>query len=105
MDLSALSLNELRELEEQIPEEIERREALERENVLNEMRALAEARGFSLEDFLSQKPKNQLAPVSKVKVKYQHPKNPEFKWTGRGRKPQWIVAWLANNDTLDALLV
>jgi len=42
-----------------------------------------------------------------VKVKYRHPDNPLVAtWTGRGRKPRWVVEWLEkNNDkTLDDLL-
>ena len=43
--------------------------------------------------------------VNKVKVKYRHPENAGLEWTGRGRKPKWVEAWVANGGSLDNLLV
>ncbi|MFV5212818.1 ParB/RepB/Spo0J family partition protein [Azonexus caeni] len=35
---------------------------------------------------------------------YQHPEHPNLRWSGRGRKPKWVEAWLATpGNTLDAL--
>jgi DNA-binding protein H-NS len=42
---------------------------------------------------------------NKVKVKYRHPQNTELAWTGRGRKPKWVEAWVANGGNIDNLLV
>ena len=36
---------------------------------------------------------------------YRHPENVELEWTGRGRKPKWVEAWLASGSTLENLLV
>ena len=105
MDLSALSLAELRDLQQQIPAELKRREAAEKANVLNEVRAFAKARGFAIEDLLGKEVKVKASTGGKVKVKYRHPQNAELEWTGRGRKPKWVEAWLAQGGNLDALLV
>ncbi|WP_028995798.1 H-NS family nucleoid-associated regulatory protein [Azonexus hydrophilus] len=105
MDLSALSLAELRDLQQQIPAELRRREASEKANVLNEVRAFAKARGFAIEDLLGKEVKVKASSGGKVKVKYRHPQNAELEWTGRGRKPKWVEAWLAQGGNLDALLV
>lgn len=105
MDLSALSLAELRDLQQQIPAELKRREASEKANVLNEVRAFAKARGFAIEDLLGKEVKVKASGGGKVKVKYRHPQNAELEWTGRGRKPKWVEAWLAEGSNLDALLV
>lgn len=105
MDLSALSLVELRDLQQQIPAELKRREAAEKANVLNEVRAFAKARGFAIEDLLGKEVKVKTSTGGKVKVKYRHPQNAELEWTGRGRKPKWVEAWLAQGGNLDALLV
>ena len=105
MDLSVLSLAELRDLQQQIPSELKRREASEKANVLNEVRAFAKARGFAIEDLLGKEVKVKASGGGKVKVKYRHPHNAELEWTGRGRKPKWVEAWLAEGGTLDALLV
>ncbi len=105
MDLSSLSLIELRDLEQQIPAELKRRETVEKANVLNEIRALAKARGFDIEDFLNKETKTKSTSGIKVKVKYRHPQNTALEWTGRGRRPKWVEAWLAAGSSLDALLV
>lgn len=107
MDISRLSIEELRELQQLIPQEMKRREAQEKANVLNEIKAVAKSRGYALEDLLG---KEQKLPKAKggtgtVKVKYRHPENAELQWTGRGRQPKWVEAWLKSGGTLDKLAV
>ncbi len=104
MDLSSLSVSQLRDLQQQIPAEIKRREAQEKVNVLNELRAFAKARGYAIEELLAKETKVKVSG-NKVKVKYRHPENAELEWTGRGRKPKWIEAWVAGGNTLESLLV
>src|SRR6185369_3269097 len=105
MDLSTLSVIQLRELQQQIPAELKRRESQEKVNVLNEVRAFAKARGYAIEDLLGKDAKVKAVSGNKVKVKYRHPENSELEWTGRGRKPKWVEAWLGNGGSLDNLLV
>lgn len=107
MELSNLSVSQLRELQQQIPAELKRREAQEKTEILNEVRAFAKARGYAIEDLLGKEVKVKAAAVSgnKVKVKYRHPQNTELEWTGRGRKPKWVEAWIADGGSLDNLLV
>nr|MBL8410753.1 H-NS histone family protein [Dechloromonas sp.] len=105
MDLSTLSVLQLRELQQQIPAELKRREAQDKINILNEVRAFAKARGYAIEDLLGKEAKVKPVAATKVKVKYRHPENAELEWTGRGRKPKWVESWLANGGSLDNLLV
>ena len=42
---------------------------------------------------------------AKAPPKFQHPKNPELKWTGRGNKPNWVKECLANGLTMEQLLI
>lgn len=42
---------------------------------------------------------------AKAPVKFQHPENPELKWTGRGNKPNWVKECLANGLTMEQLLI
>ena len=104
MDLSSLTVAQLRDLQQQIPAELKRREAQEKVNILNEVRAFAKARGYALEELVSKEAKVKTVG-GKVKVKYRHPDNAGLEWTGRGRQPKWVAAWVANGGNMEALAV
>lgn len=105
MDLSTFSVAQLRDLQQQIPGELKRRESQEKISILNEVRAFTKARGYAIEELLGKDVKVKAATGSKVRVKYRHPQDAALEWTGRGRKPKWVEAWLANGGSLDNLLV
>lgn len=42
---------------------------------------------------------------ARVSPKYEHPKNPDLRWTGRGRKPKWVEQCLDEGLTLEDLLI
>jgi DNA-binding protein H-NS len=56
------------------------------------VKALAERAGFSVSELF---PDRQAGKAqrgkTRVAVKFRHPKNPSLTWTGRGRKPRWLV--------------
>lgn len=104
MDLSSLSLVELQDLQKRIPGEIKRREESEKVNVLNELKALAQAKGFTLEQLLESKAVKTRKSSGTVAAKYRHPANPELQWTGRGRRPRWVEEWL-QSGTLEAITI
>ena len=104
MDLSSLTVTELRDLQQQIPAELKRREVQEKANILNEVRAFAKARGFALEELVGKEVKIK-APTGKVKVKYRHPENASLEWTGRGRQPKWVAEWQAKGGSMESLTV
>jgi DNA-binding protein H-NS len=41
----------------------------------------------------------------KVLPKYQNPKNPAEKWSGRGKQPHWVQAQLRAGKKLDHFLI
>lgn len=104
MDLSTLSVSQLRDLQQQIPAELKKREAKEKTEALNKLRDMAKTLGYSLEELLV-KEATAKAAGTKVRVKYRHPENGDLEWTGRGRKPKWVEAWLANGGALENILV
>ncbi|NJD25578.1 MAG: H-NS histone family protein [Betaproteobacteria bacterium] len=107
MDLSNLTVAQLRDLQQQIPAEIKRRQNKEKQNAVKELRAAAKALGFDLEDLVgSGAPKGKAKSAgTKVKVKYRHPKDASLAWTGRGRQPKWVVEYLAKGGKIEALAV
>lgn len=105
MDLSNLSIAQLSDLQQRIPAELKRREAQAKDLVLNEVRAFAKARGYAIEDLLMKETKVKASTGNKVKVKYRHPQNVALEWTGRGRQPKWVAAWIEAGGVIDDLLV
>ena len=105
MDLSTLSVSQLRDLQQQIPAELKRRDSQEKADALVKLRAMAKTLGYSIEELMEKEAKVKASAGAKVKVKYRHPENAGLEWTGRGRKPKWVEAWLATGNTIDSLLV
>lgn len=105
MNISTLSLDQLKELQQQIPVEIKRREKEVKEKLLEELKTLAVSRGFSLEQLLKGEAAESKTKVKTVKPKYCNPNNAEQTWTGRGRKPQWVLDQLAQGKTIESLAI
>lgn len=108
INLENLSLTEMQQLLKDLPAEIQRRQAAERKAVMAEMKALAEARGFSFDDLLGgpiSSAGSAVKPRKPVPVKYRHPDNAALAWTGRGRKPAWVVEWESAGKSLDQLKI
>lgn len=109
MDISKLSITELKKLLAIIPEEIKSREAQEKQTVLKEMEELAAKHGYKLEELFDQA---QVSATDKksatrkpAKIKYRNPDQPSLTWTGRGKKPAWVTAWLNQGKSIEELKV
>lgn len=106
VDLSNFSVAELRALQAQVGEQIKTREKDAIANVQNQILALAQSVGMTVEQIMNLKsgqPKKAKKPVS---ARYRHPEKPELHWTGRGRQPRWITEYLAKpGNKLDALQI
>ncbi|MGB4673535.1 MAG: H-NS histone family protein [Azovibrio sp.] len=108
MDISNLSLAQLKELERILPKEILRREMEEKAKVRKELEAFVQARGFSLGDLVGNvgvERGRSSRSGSKVAPKYRHPRQADLEWTGRGRKPKWVEDWLSSGGSIDQLLI
>lgn len=103
IDLSKLSLEELQGLARDIEQEIIGRREADRERVLAQMRELAASVGLSLEELLKQERGRERARVPGTSVRFRHPENTALTWSGRGKRPQWIIEWLASGRTLEDL--
>ena len=100
-ELDRMSLDELKKLKKNVEKAIESYEERRKAEVAAELDALARERGYTLAD-LSTAPRKRKKPVP---PKYRHPENPEITWSGRGRKPKWIVEALNKGKSLDDLKI
>ncbi len=107
IDLSGFNLTQLADLRKQIDVEIVRRRESEKQNLRAEIQRLAAAAGLSLSEVLSEissDKKVRKATTAGV-AQYANPADNSQTWTGRGRKPQWVIEWLATGKSLDDLRI
>ncbi|MBS1186425.1 MAG: histone family protein [Burkholderiaceae bacterium] len=102
MNLSELSVSELRALQEKIKQEIKKREENEIAEAKRKIQAIAQSVGLPLKDLLTASARTA---GGKVPPRYRNPGNAEQTWTGRGHQPVWVREWLASGKSLDALLI
>lgn len=106
MDISSLSLVELKKLEAQASQEIETRQKGELEKARAEMLAIAQRVGIPLTQLIAGVPKNGVKAGKKaVAAQYRNPDNQEQQWSGRGRQPLWVKSWLEMHQTLDGIRI
>lgn len=117
MELTKLTVTELKKLKARIETEIAKRTDNTRKDLLKKIQKLTAEAGMSITDVLGDKPaatkgkrapavkKISRGPKGKVAPKYRDPANASQTWTGRGRKPQWVAAHLAGGKPLEELLI
>ena len=89
----SMSLDELWELHEQLTSTLARRIAQQKAELEERLRRLA------INDTIgADKPRR---PYPKVLPKYQNPKNPTQKWSGRGKQPHWVRTQLKAGKKLE----
>jgi DNA-binding protein H-NS len=86
VNVDKMSLKQLVDLEAKLNSAIPAARERERAKVKQEMAVLAEKHGFSLRDLMGGRKGKLSAP------KYANPDDPSQTWTGRGRKPNWLIA-------------
>ncbi|CUX80190.1 MAG: DNA-binding protein H-NS [Roseibaca calidilacus] len=100
VDLDTLSLSELKKLQKDVAKAIDTFEERELKAAAAEAEAVLRERGFSLAQVMQM---GMTKPRAKVAPKYANPADPSQTWTGRGRKPRWVVDALAAGKTLTDL--
>lgn len=101
MDLSNMSLGDLRNLQDQIKQEMKKREHQEVAKAREQILAIAQSVGVPLKDLLA----SSRGKGTSVAVRYRHPDNASQQWTGRGRQPKWVKEWVEGGKSLDKLRV
>ncbi|MGY6632857.1 MAG: H-NS histone family protein [Alkalilacustris sp.] len=103
IDLGHMSLEELKALHKDVTVAIDTYRDRQRDEARKVLEEKARELGFKLDELAS-------APGGRRKGKsgparYRHPENPALTWTGRGRRPNWVVAALEQGRSLDDLRI
>lgn len=106
-DLENMSAIELKELARRATELAESKKDQERRDLRAELVERIRAVGYAVDDIFpgSGSVKPPAASKSKAPAKYRHPENPTLTWSGRGRKPRWLVDAEASGQTADEFLI
>lgn len=102
MDLSKLSMAELKDLLEKAKHEEKSRAKSEVEAARNEIYAIAQRLNMPLKDLIGTGIRKT---TGKVAVQYRNPANATEEWTGRGRQPKWVKELLASGKDLQTAKV
>ena len=89
----SMSLDEMWSLHEQVTLTLAHRIAQQKAKLEEQLRRLG------INDAMS--PDKPRRPYPKVLPKYQNPKNPTQKWSGRGKQPDWVRAQLKAGKKLE----
>ena len=101
--IDRLSYAELLELQARIEATLEEKRVEEKKKVRQKVAALAAEAGFTLKEVVGESSKDRRH--GKVAIKYRNPKDPSQTWTGRGRKPLWLAAELADGKSLEKFAI
>ncbi len=101
-NLNSLSLKELKELQTQVAKAISTFEDRKKKEALAELEEKARELGFSLAELTGVSPSRKRSPST---AKYANPADPTDTWSGRGRKPRWFIAALAEGRAPEDLAI
>lgn len=99
-------MDDLATLQAQIAELQRKESELKQKNkqaVLEELKSKMKSYGITLDELGSMD--RTTRQKTTVLIKYRHPTEPMLTWTGRGKKPRWIEAYITQGGTIEDLLV
>jgi len=102
IDLTKLSLKELKDLQSQVAKAISGFEERRKREALVELEEKARAMGFSLAELTGAATPRKRSPST---AKYANPANSADTWSGRGRKPRWFIEALAKGKRPDDMAI
>ncbi|UVW29972.1 H-NS histone family protein [Massilia sp. H6] len=101
-DLSKYSIAQLRALEVQLIDELKTRHFLGVSQAREQILHIARNAGMSVDALHGIKtPKPAKQGGAKVAVKYRNPEDCAQQWSGRGRQPAWVKAWIASGKSIE----
>ena len=105
INLKSLSADELSKLISSARSQLEQSRSQQIGEVRGKIEALLKSSGLSLADVFPRQVGKGKSKGS-VAAKYRNPEDPSQTWSGRGKRPLWLVALLKKRGvTLDSLLI
>lgn len=107
IDISALSIEDLDSLAAQIAERKAQLMQEKRDQVVAQVKELAETSQVPLADVLAELSgkRRKVKRGGSVAPKYRNPSDPTQTWAGRGKKPAWVREHLDAGGSLDELKI
>ena len=105
MELNHLSLNELQILRARVDQEMEKRRAQVKKEGLEKIKSIAAEYELSTEELKLISGLKNTTKRGTVAPKYRDPNNRENTWTGRGRQPKWVEAFLNGGGRLEQITI
>jgi len=97
--LDRMSSKDLASLQQRIAVAIVNKQASEKSDLKRKLEELAAQSGFNVNELFGAGTSSLKG--SKVAVKFRNPKDDTQTWTGRGRKPNWLVEALGKGKKID----
>jgi len=103
INVEKLAYKELIELQDEIAAAIVRKREEERSEMKKKIEELVSGSGFAVDEIIG-KARKGARRGGNPQVKYRNPKDAGQTWTGRGRKPNWLVEALAKGQKIESFL-
>ena len=105
-DISDLSVEDLKRLQVEAEALILSKKDQAIEDAYNQIIAIAENVGYSVEELLELGEQKRKKTTRKaVEPRYRNKNNADETWTGRGKQPRWLVAELEKGAKLEDFLI
>lgn len=106
IDLSSLNFEQLSQLEVAVKQEKQSRRAQEEEILFREIREKLSALGLNAQEIAARLGGGKSSAAKpRLPGVYRDPNNAENTWSGRGRKPLWVLAWLEQGRSIEELKI
>ena len=102
MDLSHMSIAELRELQTLVAQELEQGAQRRKSTAIEQINEVAKSVGLSLQEILGDKGQRTSKPRARTQ-RYVDPVNPSNVWGGSGPRPAWLKSALAAGVPIERL--
>ena len=98
--IEKLSYIELLKLQERVEQAIAEKRAADAQATKEQLRQMAEKAGFDIRELYGKR-----GHKSTGFAKYRNPKDTSQTWTGRGRKPNWLVDAVKKGAKIESIAI